>query len=218
MHMDNTMPITVMVVDDHQMVREGLISMLQAAPQIQVVGQAASGPEAIRKVGESKPNVILLDIRLPVTDGLDLCRALQIEVPESRAIMLTSYHEEHYLFEALRAGAWGYLSKTASHEEIVETITSVAKGRRLLSASLVDRLVVQYADLARELERLESGFDKVEMDILRLVAKGATSAEIAQRIHLSEASVRHRLQAIYDRLGVEDRASAAVQAMRRGLI
>lgn len=216
--MDRQPVIRVIVVDDHQVVREGLISMLQATAEIVVVGQAADAPDAIDKALELKPDVVLLDLRLPGSNGLDVCRNLQLQVPESRTIMLTSYQEEDYLFEALRAGAWGYLSKTASHSEITGAITAVARGRRLLSAPLVDKLVERYAELASEVERQGSGFEQAEIDIIRLLSRGASRREIAQRTRLSESSVKRRLQRIFDKLGAEDRTSAAVEAMRRGLI
>jgi DNA-binding NarL/FixJ family response regulator len=210
--------IRVMIVDDHQVVREGLVSMLEAPEHIEVVGQAANAPEAIRKAHELKPDIMLLDIRMPGTTGLDVCRTLRVQLPETRIIILTTYEEEDYLFEALRAGAVGYLVKTASYEELVDAITSVAEGRRLLSAPLVDKLVAHYSELAREKARLESGFDQAELNILQMLAEGATNRDIARRLHWSEVSIKRKLQSIFERLEVTDRTSAAVEAMRRGLI
>ncbi len=210
--------VRVMVVDDHQVVREGVISMLGAASEIEVVGQAANAPEAIQKAKDLRPDVILLDIRLPGTNGWEACRTLSSEVRESRVIMLTSFEDEDYLLKALRAGAWGYLLKTASHEEIVEAVRSVARGERLVSASMVDKLVSQFSEMARELERRETGMDDDEIEILRLLSRGATNTEIAQETHWSEVTVKRKLQTIFDKLGVEDRTSAAVEAVRRGLV
>ncbi|MFC2031231.1 response regulator [Chloroflexota bacterium] len=208
----------VLVVDDHQVVREGVTSMLRSASEIEVVGQAANAPEAIRKAQELEPDVVLLDIRLPGTSGWEACRTLCSMLPNTRVIMLTSFQDEDYMFKALRAGARGYLLKTASHEEIVEAIRSVAKGKRLLSAPMVDKLVSQFSDMAREMERRETGMDEEEVEILRLLSQGATNTEIARTTHWSEVSVKRKLQSIFDKLGVQDRTSAAVEAMRRGLI
>ncbi len=208
----------VMVVDDHQVVREGVISMLRAASEIEVVGQAANAPEAIRKAQELKPDVVLLDIRLPGTSGWEACRTLCSILPDTRVIMLTSFQDEDYLFKALRAGARGYLLKTASHEEIVEAIRAVDKGKRLLSPPMVDKLVSQFSEMAREIERRDTGMDEEEVEILRLLSQGATNTEIARTTHWSEVSVKRKLQTIFDKLGVQDRTSAAVEAMRRGLI
>jgi DNA-binding NarL/FixJ family response regulator len=210
--------IRVMVVDDHQVVREGVISMLRAASEIEVVGQAANAAEAIQRARVQKPDVVLLDIRLPGTSGWEVCRTLCSTLPETHVIMLTSFQDEDYLFKALRAGARGYLLKTSSHEELVEAIRSVARGKRLLSPPLVEKLVSQFSELAREMERHETGMDQEELEILKLLAQGATNAEIAQETHWSEVSVKRKLQSIFDRLGVEDRTSAAVEAVRRGLI
>lgn len=208
----------VMVVDDHQVVREGVISMLRAASEIEVVGQAANAPEAIRKAQQLKPDVVLLDIRLPGTSGWEACRTLCSILPDTRVIMLTSFQDEDYLFKALRAGARGYLLKTASQEEIVEAIRAVDKGKRLLSPPMVDKLVSQFSEMAREMERRETGMDEEEVEILRLLSQGATNTEIARTTHWSEVSVKRKLQTIFDKLGVQDRTSAAVEAMRRGLI
>jgi DNA-binding NarL/FixJ family response regulator len=208
----------VMVVDDHQVVREGVISMLRAASEIEVVGQAANAPEAIRRAQELKPDVVLLDIRLPGTSGWEACRTLCSILPDTRVIMLTSFQDEDYLFKALRAGARGYLLKTASQEEIVEAIRAVDRGKRLLSPPMVDKLVSQFAEMAREMERRDTGMDEEEVQILRLLSQGATNTEIARTTQWSEVSVKRKLQTIFDKLSVQDRTSAAVEAMRRGLI
>jgi DNA-binding NarL/FixJ family response regulator len=213
-----TYPIRVLIVDDHQVVREGVISMLSAARQIEVVGQAANAAEAVGKAKQLKPDVVLLDIRLPGKSGWEVCQALSAVLPDARVIMLTSYQDEDYLFKALRAGARGYLVKTAGYDEIVAAIVAVAEGKRLLSAPLVDKLVARFAELARDLEHRESGLEPDEIEILRLLAQGATNREIAEQAHWSEVSVKRKLQGIFEKLGVQDRTSAAVEATRRGLI
>jgi DNA-binding NarL/FixJ family response regulator len=210
--------VRVLVVDDHQVVREGVISMLKAAGEIEVVGQAANAAEAIQQAKALEPDVILLDIRLPGVSGWEACRTLTKELPQTRVIMLTSFEDEDYLLKALRAGARGYLLKTASHEEIVDAVRSVTRGERLLSAPMVDKLVSRFSKLAREMEKLETGMDEDELEILRQLSRGATNAEIALETNWSEVSVKRKLQAIFDKLGVQDRTSAAVEAVRRGLI
>ena len=216
--MSRKLRIRVRVVDDHQVVREGGISMLQAASEIEIVGQAANAPEAILKAQKIEPDVVLLDIRLPGASGWEVCRTLCAMLPDTHVIMLTSFQDEDYLFKALRAGARGYLLKTASHEDLIDAVRSVAQGQRLLSAPLVDKLVAQFSDLAREMERRETGMDQEEIEILKLLSRGATNAKIAEETHWSEVSVKRKLQTVFDKLGVEDRTSAAVEALRRGLI
>ena len=141
-----------------------------------------------------------------------------MELPQIRVIMLTSFEEEDYLLKALRAGARGYLLKTASHQEIVGAIRSVSRGERLLSAPMVDKLVARFSTLAREMEKLETGMDEDELEILRKLSQGATNAEIALETNWSEISIKRKLQGIFDKLGVQDRTSAAVEAVRQGLI
>lgn len=211
-------PIRVLIVDDHKVVRQGLISMLETADHIRVVGDAANAPEAIRKAHELKPDIVLLDIRLPGRSGLDVCRMLQLQLPESRVLILTSYAEDDYLFNALQAGAWGYILKTESYEELVEAIALVAEGKRLLSAPFVDKLMTRFSELMREMARTDSGFHQRELDILEQVAKGLTNKEIAETLHWSEISIKRKMQIIFDKMGVQDRTSAAVEAIRRGLI
>jgi DNA-binding NarL/FixJ family response regulator len=217
--MNSRHPIRVLIVDDHLVVRQGLKSMLDATDDIVVIGEASNAPSAIRKAKELTPDVILLDIRLPAgSSGLDVCRALSAQQPDIRTIILTTYEEEDYLFDALKAGAWGYVLKTTSYEDLVEAITSVAGGKRLLSAPMIDKLVAHYSEMAREKVLLESGFDQSELDILKLLAEGATNKEIALRLHWSEISVKRKLQNIFEKLEVGDRTHAAVEAIRRGLI
>jgi DNA-binding NarL/FixJ family response regulator len=139
-----------MVVDDHQAVRDGVTSILAGHPDVQVVGQAANPAEALAQAEALQPDVVLLDIRLPVAASLEVCQTIQHETPECRVIMMTSFEDEDYLFKALQAGASGYLQKTASREEIVSAILAAADGKRSLDGPLLDRLVARYANLARK--------------------------------------------------------------------
>lgn len=215
--MDKSPAVSVMVVDAHNVVREGMTSVLGTAPGIEVVGQARTAPEAIRHTRALRPDVILLDIRLADAGDFDLCRALQLESPQSRVLVLTSYQEEDYLLHSLLAGAWGYLHKTASREDIIETVITAARGERVLTGSVADKLVARYAELVREVERQGSGLDQEELDILSLLVKGASSTEIAKRTSLTDTALQLRLQAIFDKLGVDDRVGATAEATRRGL-
>jgi len=210
-------PISVLIVDDHKVIRQGLKSLLKSADEIQVVGDVSNAEDAIRKTQELKPDIVLLDIRLPGISGIDACRALQHQCPESRVIILTSYAEDEFLFQALQAGAWGFLLKTEDYESIVKAITTVADGKKLINPNLVDKLITKFSEQAKEIIRTDSGFDKQDIDILKLVAKGQSNNEIAEALHWSEITIKRKLQTIFDKLGVKDRTSAAVEAIRRGL-
>jgi DNA-binding NarL/FixJ family response regulator len=213
-----TLCIRVIVVDDHPVVRAGVSAMLQAARGIDVVAQATNGAEAIRQAELLKPDVMLVDIRLPGASGMDVCRTLRRRSPATRVIFLTSFEEEEYVQKSVEAGAYGYLAKTASQEEIVEAITRVAQGQQLLTSQAVEELAARFSQAAHVAEPTSVGFDAEEMQILKLVTTGATNSEIAHQAHWSDVSVKRRLQAIFDKLGVDDRTSAAVEAMRRGLV
>jgi DNA-binding NarL/FixJ family response regulator len=211
-------PISVLIVDDHKVIRQGLISLLKPTKDITVVGDAANAAEAIRKAQELKPDIVLLDIRLPGRSGIDVCRLLHHQIPESRVIILTSYAEDDNLFQALQAGAWGFLLKTEGYETLVKAITTVADGQKLLSPPFVDKLMTKFSELVKEVTRTGSGFEQSEIDILKLVAKGLSNKEIAETLHWSEISIKRKLQTIFDKLEVQDRTSAAVESIRRGLI
>jgi DNA-binding NarL/FixJ family response regulator len=157
--MNQDLKISVLVVDDHQVDREGIITFLNTANDIEVIGQAANFPETVRKAKELTPNVILLNNRLPGTKELEACRILAHESTEMRVIILTNFVKDDYPLGALCAGAYGCLLKTASRDEIVDCIRAVAKGERQLSAPLIDMLITQFSELAREVKRRETGLD-----------------------------------------------------------
>jgi DNA-binding NarL/FixJ family response regulator len=155
-------PVRVMVVDDHQAVREGVTSILAGHHEVEVVGQAANPVEALAKADTLRPDVVLLDIRLPVAASLEVCTAIQRRVPGCQVIMMTSFEDEDYLFKALQAGASGYLKKTASPEEIVAAIVAAAAGKRSLDGPMLDKLVARYTNLARKLELGDSMPDEAD--------------------------------------------------------
>ncbi len=215
---DTALPIRVAVVDDHPLVRAGVSSMLQAAGGIEIVAEASDGPEAIRQAELLKPDIMLLDIRLSGASGIDVCEKLRHRAPHTKVILLTSFGEKEYIQMSLEVGAYGYLAKTASQEEIVDAISRVARGERLLDRATVGELAARLSPAGQRATIRPSEFDPAEMEILRLLAGGTTNAEIAQCTHRSEISVKRRLEAIFNKLGVDDRTSAVVEAIRRGLV
>lgn len=192
--------------------------MLSHYPDVQVVAQATSGASALRYAERLQPDVVLLDIRMPGSNGVQVARRLKQTFTEMKVLILTTYEEDEYLFGALEAGADGYLLKTASPEELSEAIRKVNSGSRLLSPDLVGKVLKQFESVTREKVRLESGLSLQEISVLELVADGATNKEIAERLYWSEITVKRKLQDIVHKLGASDRTQAVAEGMRRGLI
>ncbi len=211
-------PIRVLIVDDHPVVRQGLQSLLSNYPDIQVAGEADTGLGALEEAALLQPDVVLLDIRLPGASGMDVARQLRRQNPQARIIILTAYEDDEYLIGALQAGAHGYLLKSASHETLAEAIRNAHAGRRVLSPSLVDGVLRQFESLAKESLVSQSGLSESELEILPLLAEGATNKEMAERLYWSEATVKRKIGDTLAKLGVSNRAQAVAEAIRRGLI
>lgn len=211
-------PIQVVLVDDHPVVRQGVRSLLAHHPDIQVVGEADSAAALLSLLAQQQPDVILLDVRLPGKNGIDLAHQLKRDWPAVKIIVLTTYEDDEYLFGALRAGAEGYLLKSASPEMLASAIRQVAAGERLLSPSLVGRLMQEFSSLAKARAQAESGLSDQELEVLRLIAAGATNREIADRLYWSEVTVKRKVQDILAKMGVANRSQAVAEAVKRGLI
>jgi DNA-binding NarL/FixJ family response regulator len=208
----------VLIVDDHPVVRRGLRSMLATLPGVSVVGEAASGAEALRAVVESPPDVVLLDMWMPGADGVQVARRLRRVMPTARIVFLTVDDDADRVALALEAGADGYLLKTTSLEELGLAIRRALRGERVVASELVSPLLRDYAELRRARTQGEAGLSSEELRILDGVADGRSYRELAGVLHLSEVSIRRRVQDIYRKLDVGDRAQAVAVAMRRGLI
>ncbi|MGB9723969.1 MAG: response regulator [Chloroflexia bacterium] len=211
-------PIRVLIADDHRLFRQGLRYVCQAAGGIEVVGEAEDGREAVRLAEELKPDVILMDIRMPGLDGVEATRLIAARVPSARVIILTMYRQDQYVFEAIKAGARGYLLKDVDEQELVEAVRAVHRGEALINPALAARLLDEFRRLSRgegaETEELSAG----EMEILRLVAQGADNKTVAERLALSERTVANRLSEIYRKLHVNSRVQATLVALRRGWV
>jgi DNA-binding NarL/FixJ family response regulator len=211
-------PIRVLIVDDHPMVRRGLCSLLSSHPDIRVVGEAEDGVSALRAAVDLSPEVIVLDIRLPGPDGIEIAYQLRHQAPEAKIIILTAFENDEYVLGALRAGAHAYLLKSSSDETVVETIQLVHQGKRLLSPALMDKVLQQFEALAKAHARQESGLSETDLRALELIAQGATNAEIAEEMYWSERTVRRIIGEIMAKLDAKNRAEAVAQAFKRGLI
>jgi len=198
--------IRVLVADDHPVVRQGLCTMLELEDDIVVVARAADGEEAVMMARRERPDITLMDVQMPVLDGIEALRRIRAEDPEARVIVLTTYRNEDYIFPSLRAGARGYLLKDASREELAGAIRAVAAGESLLDPDMVDA--------ARD----DGGLTARELEVLTLMADGHNNAQIAATLFVSENTVKTHASRIFDKLGCRDRAAAVLHAWKRHLI
>lgn len=207
--------IRVLLVDDHQVVREGLKWMLEQGKQIEVVGEATSGEEAIDCVRHLSPDIILMDIKMPGMGGIEAMRQIQAIQPSAKIIVLTLYQNE-YLIQAAEAGAAGYLLKDTTREELIQAIQRAFSGQTPLAPSVTQTLLREYVSLTKL--RREHILSQRQIEILRLIAAGLTNKEISVRLFLSEATVKREVKTIFVKLNVTDRAQAVSEAYKSKLI
>jgi len=210
--------ISVLLVDGHPVVIEGLRKLLAVSGDIDVTGEAHDAAGALEQARKLRPDVILLDLRMPGASGVQATRRLRELESPAAVIILTSYGDQAYVRQALEAGADGYLLKSTGSEELLAAIRAAARGRRQLSPELLDGVLSEFGGLAREQTRREADLSEDEREILRQASKGATNREIGVATGRSEIAVKKRLQAIFGKLGAVDRAHAVAEAIRRGLI
>src|SRR5579884_478003 len=210
--------LRILLVDDHEVVRLGLKALLSRHPSFEVVGEAANADEALRKTLALKPDVVVMDIRLPGESGIQATRAIVQERPQTKVIILTSYAEDELLLEAIEAGASGYVLKQIGSNDLVRALEAVARGESLLDPALTGRVFQRLRQAARQ-ERGSAFRDLTdqEMKILRLVAEGLTNKEIGSRLYLSEKTVRNYVSMILGKLGLASRAQAAAYAVQHGI-
>lgn len=211
-------PIRVLVVDDHPIVRQGITSLLSNYPEFQIIGEAENGEEVLTFFRTTPPDVTLLDISLPQVSGLDLLHQIRQLEPDARVLMLTSYDDEEYIIEALRGGALGFILKNVSDEMLVNAIQAVYRGERVFSPQVTEQ-VIHRAIRAETADSPQSPtFDAEDRQILRLLTEGASNSDIGKVMYMSEATVKRKLRTIFEQLGVQTRAQAAAEAVRRGLV
>jgi DNA-binding NarL/FixJ family response regulator len=206
--------ITVMVVDDHALHRDGTRQILDAHPDLQVVGEASSGEVALALVNQLRPDVVLMDIRLPGMNGIEVTRRLTRDHPDVRVLMVSAYDEDEYVRGALEAGAVGYLSKTAPGKELVHAVRAVAGGTSVLQSGLTARLIGS----SRQHERGVAELTERELAVLSLLAEGLRNREVAVRLGISARTVDRHCDNIYAKLGVGSRTEAVVRAISTKLL
>jgi two-component system, NarL family, nitrate/nitrite response regulator NarL len=208
--------VRVLVADDHPVYRDGIVRAISERPDLELVGEASDGRDALKAIGETVPDVAVIDIRMPGLDGLEVLGAVRRDDSATEVILLSAHLDSDLAFRAVAAGAKGYLSKQAARQEICDGVAAVAGGGTAFAPEVQSGL----ASELHERERGQQGplLTSREREVLKLVAAGHSAPEIAERIHLSPATVKSHLQAIYDKLGVAERAAAVAEGMRRGLL
>ncbi|MEV0731019.1 response regulator transcription factor [Polymorphospora sp. NPDC050346] len=204
--------ISLLIVDDHPVVRDGLRSMFSADPRFEVLGEAGDGAEAIAAGERLRPDVILMDLRMPRTDGVVAIKELAKRGVPARVLVLTTYDTDSDVLPAIEAGATGYLLKDAPREELFRAVEAAARGQAALSPAVATRLMGQVRQPASE------PLSQRELEVLELIARGSTNREAAKRLFISEATVKTHLLHVYAKLGVNDRAAAVAEAFSRGYL
>jgi two-component system, NarL family, response regulator DevR len=208
----------IVIVDDHEVVRLGLKSLLERHPHFEVVGEAGSAREALEQVAALKPEVVLMDIRLPGTSGIEACEEIINKFPGTKVIMLTSYAEDEMLFSAIRAGASGYMLKQVGSEDLIKAIEAVSRGEALLDSAVTQRVFQEVRRAVKEEEASAfAHLSQQEKHVLLLVSEGKTNREIAKSLFLGEGTVRNYVSSILSKLGVNNRAEAAAYAVEHNL-
>jgi DNA-binding NarL/FixJ family response regulator len=210
--------IRVFIADDHPIVREGMRSLIGYQTDMTLVGEADDGSQVLALIATLMPDVALIDLRMPRLGGLDVLRRLREEAPALACLVLSSYDEPAYVLAAIEAGARGYLLKHSAYAAILDAIRAVARGEHVVSPALVGTLFTSVADLRRERVRQEAGGDASALRMLRALADGATTSEIGSMLHISDVTVKRRIQELTDLLGVRNRTQLVAEAMRRGWI
>ena len=219
-------PIRVLIADDHALFRRGLEMVLEEEDDIDLVGQASDGTEAIAVAGEALPDVVLMDIRMPKITGIEACRATKEVAPSAKIVMLTISDEEEDLFEAIRAGASGYLLKDIPLDEVAEAVRAVHGGQSLINPSMAGKLLSEFATLAKRDAEEEERVQHVaapkltdrEMEVLKLVARGMNNRDIAKELFISENTVKNHVRNILEKLQIHSRMEAVMIAVRQKLI
>lgn len=218
--MVETGPIRVLIADDHALFREGIRRLLGTAGDIEVVGEAKSGEDAVRLVEDLTPDVVLLDVMMPGMSGIDVARVIRTTSPRTRVIILTIHTNEEFLFDAIKAGAMGYLLKDASSDELLRGVRLVAQGEGLLAPAMAAKAFKEFARVAasQDLAPVLTPLTLRETEILQHVTAGLANKEIAHKLDISERTVKNHLSNIMEKLHVNSRTQAAVYALRTGIL
>jgi NarL family two-component system response regulator LiaR len=208
----------VIICDDQSIVREGLAMLLKLEPDIQVVGIAEDGAIAVEMVEKEKPDLVLMDLKMPIMNGVEATRQIRTRYPGIKVLVLTTYDDDQWVFDAIKAGASGYLLKDTPREELIKAVKGTWTGRTFIDPSVAGKVLEQVSSYqTRIATQITSKLTEREIEILQLLAKGLNNMDIAERLFLSEGTVRNHVSAVLTKLGVSDRTQAAVIAIQHGL-
>jgi DNA-binding NarL/FixJ family response regulator len=211
--------IRIIICDDQDIVREGLQKILEADPQLQVIGTAEDGAQAVELVDQTQPDLVLMDLKMPGTNGIQATRIIRQRHPEIKVLVLTTYDDDEWLFDAIRNGASGYLLKDTPRASLIQAIKGTVAGNTYVDPAVAGKLFATLSQNAQApLAPAGLSFSEREMDVLSLLARGLSNQDIAQKLFLSEGTVRNYTSSILNKLGVNDRTQAAILAIKYGLV
>ena len=210
--------IRILICDDQEVVREGLRVILSSAPNLEVVGVAQDGAEALELVSQTRPDLVLMDLKMPGLNGIQATRQIRNHYPQVRVLVLTTYDADEWVFDAIRSGAAGYLLKDTPREALIAAVKGTVEGKTHVDPTVAGKLFTQINQGSTSPDTaIAAELSERERDVLRLLARGLSNADIAGQLHLSEGTVRNYVSAVFAKLGVSDRAQAAIMALRHGL-
>jgi DNA-binding NarL/FixJ family response regulator len=212
------MTIRILITDDHQLFREGIANLLSASPQIEIVGQAGNGLEAIEKARKLKPDIIIMDLSLPVINGVDATRILHEELPQTKVLVLSMHAEKNYIKEALEAGAFGYLFKDCTYDQLIEAINTVYHGKKYLSDKITEVLIQDYLNKDEEIHDNGAELSERESEILKLIAEGKSTREISDLLFISVKTVGTHKQHLLEKLKLNSTAGLIKYAIKKGIV
>lgn len=211
------MSIRILIADDHQLFREGIVNLLSASPEIEIIAQAENGKEAIEKAKKLRPAIVIMDLSLPVINGLDAIRILYKELPDTRILVLSMHADKHYIKEALEAGAYSYLCKNCTYDQLTEAISSVHRGKKYLSDEITEVLIRDYLS-KEDVPANNQKLSERELEVLKLLADGKQAREISDMLFISIKTVGTHKQNIFEKLHFNSTADLVKYAIKKGIV
>jgi DNA-binding NarL/FixJ family response regulator len=212
-----TQVVRVLIADDQTLFRSGLAKLLEEDPRVEIIGQASDGADVIKRAAALKPDVVLMDLKMPNVDGIEATRTIASEHPEIKVLVLTTFDADSYVLQALRAGASGYVLKDSQPSAIISSILAVMSGERVMASAVANRVLDMVTGTTTPKEFYD-GLTAREVEIIKLLAIGQANKQIAYKLHISEKTVRNHVSHMYEKLNIYDRSQAVLYAVRKGLV